>query len=604
MASAQLVLDVIDSDPYKAYIMSSPLWDPDCILQVTNGAPRGMFCLGQARSRYDSRCRWNVPHTNYLRICSMLTSISMRLPHTVSYNELSSMASLGLCSYHVDQEAEVVDKWEKILASIEHLHGEYQQSLQSNEETLEAMSMDVHKCRVLIQCSPDSDETLSIALRRYVRRYARIKRELEADRTTLASLRKSQVNTETLQKEKAELSRKASSLSQRLTTAEQVIQRQNSEHNMRVDDLRKARDELRAEREEKDLQIEHLRKQKNDLEQRLEEKSTELDSACLVSQGLRRDRESLQSELETVKEEIEVLKKNEMALSTHSNTLSTTLRHTEQELSTSCQANKHLTERLEKATVQLTNLQDKLHEMHMKKSFSILQKLKGWIQDSWRAVTGWSRQRRTPASDEEEGLALAAVDDKFNSINAAGVVSDQPLLQRDPISVKRRLEINSLGTYYSVRLAVEQMVKQPLRSPDASVGSIVAIASIAAHQASKGQCTSDYCMSKGAVLLLTKQLGVELAEHGIRVNCLSPGYITTDLTADLVDKHPKLGEIFNNEPPLKRMGKRSDLKAASVFLLSDASSYMTSTEMLVTGGPNLLRNRLRCGPIPVSIIEA
>lgn len=99
------------------------------------------------------------------------------------------------------------------------------------------------------------------------------------------------------------------------------------------------------------------------------------------------------------------------------------------------------------------------------------------------------------------------------------------MLQRDPASVKKCLEINSLGTYYSVRLAVEQMVKQPLRGPDASVGSIVTIASIAAHQASKGQYTSDYCMSKGAVLSLTKQLGVELAEHGIRVNCLSPGYV-------------------------------------------------------------------------------
>ncbi|KAE8384518.1 hypothetical protein BDV23DRAFT_176995 [Aspergillus alliaceus] len=394
--------------------MSSPLWDPDCILQVTNGAPRGMFCLGQARSRYDSRCRWNVPHTQYQRICSMLTSISMRLPHTVSYNELSSMASLGLCSYHVGQEAEVVDKWEKILASIKHLHGEYRQSLQSNEEALEAMAMDVDKCRALIQCSPDSDETLSIALRRYVRRYARTKKELEADRTALASLRKSQVNTEILQKEKAELSQKVSTLSQRLTTAEQVIQQRNSEHKMRVDDLHKARDELRAENEEKDMQIEHLQEQKNDLEQRLKEKSTELDSARLVSQGLRRDRDSLQSELETVKEEIEVLKKIKMALSTQSNTLSTSLRHTEQELSASCQANTHLTERLEEATVELTNLQDKLREMHMKKSFSILQKLKGWIRNSWRAVTGWSRQRRTPASDEEEGLALAAVDGRHS----------------------------------------------------------------------------------------------------------------------------------------------------------------------------------------------
>ncbi|KAF3797968.1 NADP-dependent mannitol dehydrogenase [Colletotrichum gloeosporioides] len=171
-----------------------------------------------------------------------------------------------------------------------------------------------------------------------------------------------------------------------------------------------------------------------------------------------------------------------------------------------------------------------------------------------------------------------------NKITAAGVVSDEPMLQRDPASVKRCLEINSLGTYYAIRLATEQMVRQPLRRPGAGAGSIVTIASVSVHQASRGQYTSDYCMSKGAVLSLTKQLGVELAEYRIRVNCLSPGYISTSLTTSLVNKHPRLGEIFNTEPPMKRIGKRSDLKGATVFLLSDASSYMTSGEILITGG--------------------
>ncbi|KAJ4243822.1 hypothetical protein NW762_014699 [Fusarium torreyae] len=193
-------------------------------------------------------------------------------------------------------------------------------------------------------------------------------------------------------------------------------------------------------------------------------------------------------------------------------------------------------------------------------------------------VTDYDRLQSTFASIAQDFGRIDGL------ITAAGIVADQPLLKRDPASVKKCLEINSLGTYYSVRLAVEQMVKQPPRSAEASVGSIVTIASIAAHQASKGQYTSDYCMSKGAVLSLTKQLGVELAEYGIRVNCLSPGYIATDLTAALVEKHPNLGNIFNSEPPMKRMGRRTDLKAAAVFLLSDASSYMTSAEMLITGG--------------------
>ncbi|CAH0047329.1 unnamed protein product [Clonostachys solani] len=169
-------------------------------------------------------------------------------------------------------------------------------------------------------------------------------------------------------------------------------------------------------------------------------------------------------------------------------------------------------------------------------------------------------------------------------ITAAGICPDQPFLSRDPASVKRCLEINTLGTYYSVQLAAAQMTKQPTLPGRAGAGSVVMIASIAAHQASKDQHTSDYCMSKGGVLALTKQLGVELASHQIRVNCLSPGYIATDMTAELIEKRPLLGEIFNSEPPMKRIGDRKDLKAAAVFLLSDGSAYMTDAEMLITGG--------------------
>jgi sorbose reductase len=56
------------------------------------------------------------------------------------------------------------------------------------------------------------------------------------------------------------------------------------------------------------------------------------------------------------------------------------------------------------------------------------------------------------------------------------------------------------------------------------------------------------------------------------------------MTVDLVAQRPNLGEVFNSEPPMGRMGDRTDLKAAAVYLLSDASAYMTSAEMLITGG--------------------
>lgn len=85
------------------------------------------------------------------------------------------------------------------------------------------------------------------------------------------------------------------------------------------------------------------------------------------------------------------------------------------------------------------------------------------------------------------------------------------------------MNINVLGTFYAAQLAAQQMDRQEATEFCPRGGSIVLIASIAAYVASKGQTTSDYCASKGAVVSLAKALGVELAMKGIRVNSISPG---------------------------------------------------------------------------------
>ncbi|KAJ4299138.1 hypothetical protein N0V90_004382 [Kalmusia sp. IMI 367209] len=169
-------------------------------------------------------------------------------------------------------------------------------------------------------------------------------------------------------------------------------------------------------------------------------------------------------------------------------------------------------------------------------------------------------------------------------VTAAGICPDEPFLKRDPDSVARCFAVNTLGTYYSAQLAAAQMVKQEPTEFNKKGGSIVFIASIAAYVASKGQTTSDYCSSKGAVVALAKALGVELAGTGIRVNSVSPGYMLTDMTLNLCNSMPWLGDIMNNEPPMRRMGDRADLKVPIVYLLSDASAYHTSDDLLITGG--------------------
>jgi NAD(P)-dependent dehydrogenase (short-subunit alcohol dehydrogenase family) len=110
-------------------------------------------------------------------------------------------------------------------------------------------------------------------------------------------------------------------------------------------------------------------------------------------------------------------------------------------------------------------------------------------------------------------------------VTAAGICPDEPFLERKPESVARCMNINFLGTYYAAQLVAAQMNKQAPTENNQRGGSIVFVASIAAYVASKGQNTSDYCASKGAVVSLCKALGVELASVGIRVNSISPGYV-------------------------------------------------------------------------------
>lgn len=117
-----------------------------------------------------------------------------------------------------------------------------------------------------------------------------------------------------------------------------------------------------------------------------------------------------------------------------------------------------------------------------------------------------------------------------------------------------------------------------------SPGSIVLIASICAHQVAPGHLLSGYHASKGAVLMLGRGLAAELAPHKIRVNSISPGYIDSDMTRNLRKQHPHLVEIMHKTPPMKRIGNPNDLTGAAIYLLSDASSYTTGTDILITGG--------------------
>lgn len=131
-----------------------------------------------------------------------------------------------------------------------------------------------------------------------------------------------------------------------------------------------------------------------------------------------------------------------------------------------------------------------------------------------------------------------------------------------------------LGSFFSAQLAAKQMVKQ------GTGGSIVMIASIAAHCAIPAQRVSIYGASKAAIKLLGQTLSVEMAPFNIRVNTLSPGLTATTMSRQFTE----IQNVFQTAPPIGRIGRPDDLTLAVAYLLSDGASYTTGTDIAVTGG--------------------
>ncbi|MBM3132878.1 MAG: SDR family oxidoreductase, partial [Chloroflexi bacterium] len=89
--------------------------------------------------------------------------------------------------------------------------------------------------------------------------------------------------------------------------------------------------------------------------------------------------------------------------------------------------------------------------------------------------------------------------------------------------------------------------------------------------------------AKGGVIGLTKQLAIELAPHGIRVNAISPGLIETPATAPFL-QNPKLKEAMLRDVPLHRLGRPEEIAAVALFLASDEASYIHGANIVVDGG--------------------
>jgi sorbose reductase len=114
-------------------------------------------------------------------------------------------------------------------------------------------------------------------------------------------------------------------------------------------------------------------------------------------------------------------------------------------------------------------------------------------------------------------------------------------------------------------------------------GKIINTASMSASIVNYPQSQASYNSSKAGVVHLTKSLASEWAKHGIRVNCISPGYTITTLV-NTISGVAELLPLWTNLTPLGRLGQVDDLKGSIVFLASSASDFMTGHDLIVDGG--------------------
>jgi len=180
-------------------------------------------------------------------------------------------------------------------------------------------------------------------------------------------------------------------------------------------------------------------------------------------------------------------------------------------------------------------------------------------------------------SDETAVLRFfAEVEEKFDTIdilvNNAGIRKDAVLAMMHSEDWQRVIDVNLTGTFNMSKQAVLLMMKQ-------KYGRIIHITSPMAHMGFEGQ--ANYAASKAGQIGMMRSLCKETAKRKITVNCISPGFIDTELleglTADQLDRYKKM-------VPMKRFGKTEEVAAAVLFLAGEQASYISGAVLEVTGG--------------------
>ena len=157
-------------------------------------------------------------------------------------------------------------------------------------------------------------------------------------------------------------------------------------------------------------------------------------------------------------------------------------------------------------------------------------------------------------------------------INNAGINKDNLSIRMKEDEWKKVIDINLGSTFLMCRSAIKKMLKN-------KYGRIVNITSIVGHTGNLGQ--ANYAASKAGIIGITKSLAIEYAKKNITLNCVSPGFIKTNMTENILES---VKVILTSRIPMSKLGSGEDVANSVAFLSSDEASYITGETIHVNGG--------------------
>ncbi|KAJ6142849.1 hypothetical protein N7471_002302 [Penicillium samsonianum] len=163
-------------------------------------------------------------------------------------------------------------------------------------------------------------------------------------------------------------------------------------------------------------------------------------------------------------------------------------------------------------------------------------------------------------------------------VAAAAIQQETPALEYTAKDSNALLEVNVTGVFMTAQAVARQMIRF------GNGGSITLIASMSGTVVNRGLICPVYNASKAAVIQLARNLAAEWGQYNIRVNTLSPGYILSPMLEMLFVEYPERRDQLAKENMLGRLSGPREYRGAAVFLLSNASSFMTGSDLRIDGG--------------------